>query len=44
MHNGVKSFMKSKAEFQIIYEVKDRKIKHVPSDFPRYFLSKKLSV
>ena len=43
MHNGAKSFMKSKAEFQIIYEVKDRKIKH-PSDFPRYFLSKKLSV
>jgi len=29
--------MKSKAEFQIIYEVKDRR----PCDFPRYFLSKK---
>ena len=28
MHNGVKSFMKSKAEFQIIYEVTDRRIKH----------------
>jgi len=32
--------MKSKAEFQIIYEVKDRRIKHQVIS-PRYFLSKK---
>lgn len=40
MHNGVKSYMKSKTEFQIIYEVKDRRIKHQVIS-PRYFLSKK---
>ena len=40
MHNGVKSFMKSKAEISNqLWSLRPKN--QTPSDFPRYFLSKK---